>query len=130
MSIKIRLIFLFQLISVFGFCQSSLQNKKDSIKILCAEWQLIESKSNGVDAPSAPDGSQIINYRKDGSFVMQGMGVTIEGKWNLDTKNKQIITHDEEGRKVWRILKLSPTELIVEVKEDGEKFVGTFNRKS
>ncbi len=126
---KVFFYILFQLMSVIGMCQSFFQTKEDSIKVLCSKWQLIETKINDADPPFQPGGSQFISYKNDGTFLMTGAGVTINGKWKLDTKNNVLVTNDDEGNLNWRILKLTSSVLNLATKRDGEKIFMNLKRE-
>ena len=106
---------------ISSFAQT--QTEKEVLELLSHKWKVTDVELNGEKQPAHSEfGDVFLELKADGSFIANDPGKKEQkGKWSYDHKGKTLIIIGEEKQKKKKheLIKISDSDLIIKMGEDG-----------
>lgn len=78
----------------------------------------MEAQGKRLALPSGTEAS-FMTLKPDGTFLEMSEGQNSPGTWSYSPQSKTIITVDKSGKEAHKVLKISPTQLILRNRYEG-----------
>ena len=103
--------------------------KQDTIKLFCQQWVLTTMSAQGKSANVPASEAMYVTYKADGNYTDSSarFGVS-RGTWTYESKT-QLLYMDGKGNKTkTKIVKITPSELIMEMEYPTVTMTTTYKR--
>ena len=112
---KFSLLAILLLIVESVFAQT--HSEKEIKDLLSHKWKAIYMEEDGQKIPTP--GEWLIDLKTDGTLIMFDFEGQTKGKWSYSHKTKTLTTTLELDPRHFDVVKVSETELVLKITEDG-----------
>jgi hypothetical protein len=131
MKLSSTLILLLILLGQPLLAQSKL-TKEEFTSLISQKWKLTEVEIDGEKISTTEMGKILAQntweIKSDGTYKINEQGEIYFGKWSFDPINQMLLTDDRDGKAKDKIIKLTETELILQLPYPSEVWIISFKR--
>jgi hypothetical protein len=99
------------------------------VKLLCQKWVLTTMSAQGKIANVPASKAMYVTYKPDGNFTDSSARFSVShGTWTYDSETQILYTTEKVGKAKAKVVKLTPTELTVEMEYPTVTMAATYKR--
>lgn len=103
--------------------------KEEILKLFCQKWVLTTMAAQGKSANVPASEAMYLTYNVDGSYTDSSARFSVShGTWTYDSKTQFLYTTEKGGKNKTKVLKVTSSELILEMDYPTVKMTATYKR--
>ncbi|HEX8316209.1 MAG TPA: lipocalin family protein [Flavisolibacter sp.] len=113
----------------FAQNKQSPSERREMVKLLCQKWVLTTMSAQGKIANVPASKAMYVTYKPDGNFTDSSARFSVShGTWTYDSETQILYTTEKVGKAKAKVVKLTPTELTVEMEYPTVTMAATYKR--